>query len=75
MVTPAREPAVNRMLVSVVGGELVCGMVEHPRVHMVLTRAVRILVRVGLKIGEAQFHCSPLPFLSLTRAFAHTSQW
>lgn len=52
VVAPAREPAVNRMLVSVVGRELIRGMIEHPCVHVLLACAVCVLVCVGLEVGE-----------------------
>lgn len=66
MVAPAREPAINRVLVTVVGRELVCGVIEHPCVHVLLARAVGVLVRVRLKVGEAQLQYSPpIPILSL----------
>lgn len=35
-VAPAREQAVNRVLVAVVGRELIRGMIEHPCVHALL---------------------------------------
>lgn len=63
MVAPAREPAVNSVLVAVVGGELVRGMVKRPRVHVALARTVCVLVCVGLESGEAQFQCSLLSCL------------
>lgn len=66
VVAPAREPAISRVLVPVVGRELVCGVIEHPCVHVLLARAVGVLVRVRLKVGEAQLQYSPpIPILSL----------
>lgn len=76
VVAPARVPAVNSVLVAVVGGELVCGMVKHPRVHVALACAVGVLVRIRLKVCEAQLQCSPLSLSCLfTCVVAHTSQW
>lgn len=54
MVAPAREPAVNRVLVAVVGRKLIRGVVKHPRVHVALACAVGVLVRIRLKVCEAQ---------------------
>lgn len=63
VVAPARETSVNRVLVTVVGCELVRRVIEHPRVHVFLARAVRVLVCVRLKFCESQLQCSPLSCL------------
>ena len=76
VVAPAREPPVNRVFVAMVGRELIRGMIEHPRVHVALACAVGVLVRIRLKVCEAQLQCSPLSLSCLfTCVVAHTSQW
>ena len=53
VVSPVGIPAVNDVYTAVAVGELVRGMVQHPSPHTQLARAIRVLVRVGLEVGES----------------------